>query len=382
MSTSNSDPFSNPSILGCRFYPYALDKPSWGVDQSELLTKKAIGSILITPHFECDEEAFEQEERACKLNKWVSAEVLMRLHQADVVKKVSYRERVQEVYNTENLQDELDQILSTSSADQLSSDILLFDNYVLNGLSVRDTATNSPQTRTPFYWDDSKSGKVFYSNASTDSLNSAVLSVFLDADFYILPSSDQWDAEVHKAVSELQAPHLEDLKRLDVDGPEYLERIRKAHGHLDEIIDGFMRRHSAKPYGDYQKRIKRLLDARRTIRESNLLVTMREKWKEVESGDLCVDDFQLFFDDHLREASLGLLRAKTQLKNEICVNFVSTATAISGVVCGVEFGESAITEASSKVTSEFLPKLRKSIIERLRLKDNHPVGYFELKRPK
>ncbi|MCH8157559.1 MAG: hypothetical protein IID18_07400, partial [Nitrospinae bacterium] len=170
--------------------------------------------------------------------------------------------------------------------------VATIDNTISDGLSAQNTATPKPLARLPFYWTEGASQKVkpFWSSA-----DKVVLTLFLDPDFYLLPPRDLWSQAARDALTEVikrQATHLDDLARLRVNPSLYLHRIRDAHGRYDEVIDKYLRTHSAPPYGNYQQRLKLLLKVRKKIHNSTIVGDMRIEWDKVRSGTMSQADFQ------------------------------------------------------------------------------------------
>ena len=371
------NPFRRPVLLGCTWYPYGLDMPPWGVAQSDLLIGRMPTSLLLAPSLECDVRAFQAEENALKKLGWTSSELLIKLEEKKILRVTDFGPQVRAIFAQQKLRDGLEAILNSKlSTDELLRSIRAIDNVISDGLCAEDTATPQPKPRQAFYWkDDPRSdSRPFWAKA-----DKIVLTLFLNPDFYLLPPLELWSPEAREALNEIrkrQAAHLDDLVRLKLSQSLYLHKIKQEHETYDKVVDRFLRSHSALPYGNYLERFNLLVNVRNVLRNSNVVEKMRVEWEHVTNGDISEYDFKKRFEKDIEEQSEGLIRAISKTERDIKVNltFCLLAAAV-GII-----GNPLLTPVGVGGVLGFGSQLLKSVIDRLHVGDDFPMGRIDLIR--
>lgn len=374
---AKDDPFGRPTLVGCTWSTYGLDQPPWGVAQSDLLIGRNPAALVFAPRLICDVNAFAQEKRARDELGWTSSELLVELNKKKVLELEDFGPSVRSIFDEPEIKQAFEKLISSGLTDnQLLQEVRVIDNQISEGLSAENTGTPHPEARQVFYWqgDPTRSKKPFWS-----STEKVVLTLFFDPDFYILPPRSLWPSEINNVVVEIgrrQAPHLNDLARLRVDGPQYLERLKKAHGKLDTVVDDFLRTHSAAPYGNYKQRLKTLLRVRENIRKSKLLEEMQIKWDQVSNNLITELEFQEHFRERIESQYEGLIRVKNKTKRDIAVSF--TSSLITGLIAISPVGVADARFALGTIVSAGI--FANAMYQRLQLGENFPMGWLELQR--
>jgi hypothetical protein len=375
------DPFNRPLLIGCTWYAYAMDQRPWGVAQSDLLIGKVPGSLLLAPSIICDADAFEQEQYAMHELGWTSPEVLVKLKEKGVLKVHDFGPSIRSIFEEREAKRALQTLLSSDlTGEKLLKQIRKVDNIISEGLSAEGTCTSHAQARQIFRWkeDPSEETKPFWSGAEQ-----IVLSLFLDGDFYLLPPPNLWPENVKQARAEVvkrQAPHIANLVRLRVDARKYVGIIKDAHGKYDNIIDSFLRSHSAGPYGNYVERLELLLQVRNKLHNSLLVQKMRNEWDKVRQGSMTRLQFEEEFRELIIQETNGLLKAKRDNANDIALNLTFSLTSLGMLQAAFAVGNQSITIPLVQGTIYFGYQLAKAILRRLDLGEDFPMGWINLEK--
>lgn len=368
MRKRNQAPFSKPLLLGCTWYTYGRGAPPWGVAQSDLLFGQVPASLIFAPKLLCDTAAYEQEARALSVLGWTSSELLVLLKEKEVLETRDFQSKVGEIFSKGDLDVQLKAGLEKPSRSVLQA-VRELDNVITQGLAGEGIATNDPKEKQVLLWRSAQrpSPKPFWAG-----LEEAVLELFLDPGFYLLPKRDLWPEEAQMALREIslrQETHLEDLASLRVEPPAYLDRIAQAHGRLDRVIDNFLRSHTAPPYGSYRQRLGHLLEVREKLQASAVLEDMARDWTAVEKSRLTREEFLEDYDRRLRSETDDFLRAKRTRIHTLGIRLTVSLT--TGL--GAALGNAAVLAPVFLVSAG---SLFEAIYGALRLEEDYPLGWL------
>lgn len=382
-ATTASHLLKRPLLLGCTWYTYGLDSPAWGVAQSDLLFGKAPAALILAPEILCDTQAYEQEEYALAQLEWTSAELLARLKKAGVLRTEEFGPRVKEVFDDQNLRRKLQQVLTIRDSGELLKSVRRIDNEILSALIAEGSGGQAPQTRQAFYW---AGAGPQYSPPFWSKDEELVIELFLNSEFYVLPPKAIWPPHVLDALSEianLQRPHLDDLARLRVEPRAYVDHIKSAHHKFDVIVDHYLRSHAAAPYGNYLDRFDLLLAARKVLQDRATLAKLELAWERVRAGKLSRQEFKLEFAVEIQRDTKELLLATAKSRRDIGLTLVYSVTAAGAWALAQPWpGVGPLSQFAATTMAAFLPRLVRSLWERLCLGPSHPMARFELQRGK